>query len=61
MAIIEEVALTGEHRIVLSGVSWELYEQLRENEPFLEFEVAADESAWGRGFRAWVRERFVQN
>ncbi|HEX7450519.1 MAG TPA: hypothetical protein VF306_23365 [Pirellulales bacterium] len=27
-------------------------------EPFLEFEVAANETAWIRTFRAWVRERF---
>jgi Uma2 family endonuclease len=27
--------------------------------PFLDFELAADETAWIRRFRAWVRERFV--
>jgi hypothetical protein len=32
MAIVEQTKLRGERRIVLSGVSWELYEQLRENE-----------------------------
>lgn len=25
----------------------------------MEFEVAADETAWIRKFRVWVRERFV--
>ncbi|HEX7448523.1 MAG TPA: Uma2 family endonuclease [Pirellulales bacterium] len=33
--------------------------RVKDLEPFLEFEVAADESAWIRSFRAWVRERFV--
>lgn len=33
--------------------------RVKDLEPFLEFEVAADESAWVRSFRAWVRERFV--
>lgn len=28
--------------------------------PFIDFEMAADELAWIREFRAWVRERFVQ-
>jgi len=28
-------------------------------EPFLDFELAADETAWIRNFRAWVRERFL--
>ena len=32
MATAEKTALEGEKRIVLSGVSWELYEQLRANE-----------------------------
>lgn len=43
MATIEEVALTGEHRIVLSGVSWELYEQLRENEENRHVHMAYDD------------------
>lgn len=30
MSTVEKVSLTGERRIVLSGISWELYEQLRE-------------------------------
>jgi hypothetical protein len=30
-------------------------------EPFLDFELAADETAWIRRFRAWVREQFSQN
>lgn len=110
MATVERALLRGEKRIVLSGISWELYEQLRENEenwhvrmaydkgrlemvrrkkglavyvlgaggkyaesefslnlpmlrvkelePFLEFELAANETTWIRAFRAWVRERF---
>jgi Uma2 family endonuclease len=29
-------------------------------EPFLDFELSADETAWIRSFRSWVRERFVQ-
>lgn len=32
MATVEQVELSGEDRIVLSHISWELYEQLRENE-----------------------------
>ncbi|HVA51858.1 MAG TPA: hypothetical protein VNH11_36285 [Pirellulales bacterium] len=33
MATVEKkTVLHGERRIVLSGISWELYEQLRENE-----------------------------
>lgn len=33
--------------------------RVKDLEPFLEFEVAADESAWIRQFRAWVRQRFI--
>ena len=33
--------------------------RVKDLEPFLEFEIAADESAWIRGFRAWVRKRFI--
>src|SRR5487761_1613500 len=33
--------------------------RVKDLEPFLAFEVAADESAWIRGFRAWVRKRFI--
>jgi Uma2 family endonuclease len=32
--------------------------RVRDLEPFLEFELAADQTAWIRKFRAWVRERF---
>ncbi|HEX7380343.1 MAG TPA: Uma2 family endonuclease [Pirellulales bacterium] len=32
--------------------------RVKDLEPFLDFELAADETAWIRGFRAWVRERF---
>jgi Uma2 family endonuclease len=42
MATIEQVALTGERRIVLSGISWELYEQLRENEDNWHIRMAFD-------------------
>ena len=33
--------------------------RVKDLEPFLEFELAADERAWIRKFRVWVRERFV--
>ncbi|HEV3339968.1 MAG TPA: Uma2 family endonuclease [Pirellulales bacterium] len=33
--------------------------RVKDLEPFLEFEGAADESVWNRRFRAWVRERFA--
>ncbi|HEX7377655.1 MAG TPA: Uma2 family endonuclease [Pirellulales bacterium] len=33
--------------------------RVKDPEPFLDFELAADESAWIRVFQAWVRERFV--
>jgi Uma2 family endonuclease len=33
--------------------------RVKDLEPFLDFELAADETAWIRKFRAWVRERFV--
>lgn len=32
MATVEKVSLKSERRIVLSGIPWELYEQLRKNE-----------------------------
>jgi len=32
MATVEKAKLFGEKRIVLSGISWELYERLRDNE-----------------------------
>jgi len=35
--------------------------RVKDLEPFVEFEVSADESAWLRQFRAWVRERFIQS
>lgn len=35
--------------------------RVRDLEPFLDFELAADESAWIRKFQAWVRERFVSS
>jgi Uma2 family endonuclease len=31
MATVEQIEVIGEHRIVLNGISWELYERLREN------------------------------
>lgn len=34
--------------------------RVKELEAFLDFELAADESDWILKFRAWVRERFVQ-
>lgn len=33
--------------------------RVKDLEPFIDFELAADETAWIRKFRAWVRERFV--
>ena len=33
--------------------------RVKDLEPFLDFELAADESAWIQEFRAWVRERFL--
>ncbi|HET6879792.1 MAG TPA: Uma2 family endonuclease [Pirellulales bacterium] len=32
--------------------------RVKDLEPFLDFELAADESGWIRQFRAWVREHF---
>ena len=34
---------------------------VKELESFLDFELAADETAWIRRFRSWVRARFIQN
>jgi Uma2 family endonuclease len=42
MATVERIVLRGERRIVLSGVSWELYEQLRENEENWHIRMAYD-------------------
>ena len=42
MATIERTLLRGERRIVLSGISWELYEQLRENEENWHVRMAYD-------------------
>ena len=33
--------------------------RVKDLEPFLHFELAADESAWIRKFQTWVRERFI--
>lgn len=33
--------------------------RVKDLEPFLDFELAADESAWIHNFRAWVRARFL--
>ncbi|HVA50269.1 MAG TPA: Uma2 family endonuclease [Pirellulales bacterium] len=43
MATAEKVRLRGEKRIVLSGISWELYEQLRDNEENWHVRMAYDE------------------
>ena len=32
--------------------------RVKDLEPFLNFELAANETVWIRKFRAWVRERF---
>lgn len=42
MATVEQVEPADEHRIVLSGISWELYEQLRENEENWHLRMAYD-------------------
>lgn len=42
MATVEKTRLLGERRIVLSGISWELYEQLRENEDNWHIRMAYD-------------------
>ena len=42
MATVEKILLRGEHRIMLSGISWELYEQLRENEENWHVRMAYD-------------------
>ncbi|HVA47846.1 MAG TPA: Uma2 family endonuclease [Pirellulales bacterium] len=42
MATVEKVLLRGERRIVLSGISWEMYEQLRENEDNWHVHMAYD-------------------
>ena len=42
MATVERISLRGERRIVLSGISWELYEQLRENEENWHVHMAYD-------------------
>lgn len=33
--------------------------RVKDLEPFLEFELAADETVWIRNFRAWIRDRFL--
>jgi Uma2 family endonuclease len=35
--------------------------RVKDLEPFLDFELAVDETTWIRKFRAWVRERFLAN
>lgn len=42
MATVEKVRLRGERRIVLSGIRWELYEQLRDNEENWHIRMAYD-------------------
>jgi Uma2 family endonuclease len=43
MATVERTVLRGESRIVLSGIPWELYEHLRENEENWHVRMAYDE------------------
>jgi Uma2 family endonuclease len=43
MATVANVLLRGEDRIVLSGISWDLYEQLRENEDNWHIRMAYDQ------------------
>lgn len=42
MATVEKIRLRGERRLVLSGISWELYQQLRENEENWHVRMAYD-------------------
>jgi Uma2 family endonuclease len=42
MATVEKVRLRGERRIVLTGISWDLYEQLRQNEENWHVRMAYD-------------------
>lgn len=42
MATVEKIKLVGEDRVLLSGISWELYEQLRENEDNWHVRMAYD-------------------
>ena len=42
MATVEKIALRGERRIALSGISWDLYEKLRENEENWHVRMAYD-------------------
>lgn len=35
--------------------------RVKDLEPFLDFELSANETSWIRTFRAWVRERFLAN
>lgn len=42
MATIEQTKLRGERRVVLSGISWDLYEQLRENKENRHVQMAYD-------------------
>lgn len=42
MATVEQTRLRGERRIVLSGVPWKLYEQLRQNERNWHVQMAYD-------------------
>lgn len=42
MATVEKVVLRGERRILLSGISWDLYEQLRDNEDNWHIHMAYD-------------------
>ena len=48
MATIEQIELTGEDRVVLSGISWELYEQLRENEDNWHIRMALESESRAR-------------
>jgi Uma2 family endonuclease len=43
MATVEKTRLRGERRIVLSGIPWELYERLRDNEQNWHVRMAYDE------------------
>lgn len=49
MATVERAALIGERRMLLSGISWKLYKQLRANEENWHVRMAFDRGRLGCG------------
>jgi Uma2 family endonuclease len=57
--VLETLILGDDGRYVLSDFSLNLpLLRVKDLEPFLDWRRAADESAWIRSFRQWVRQRF---